>query len=374
MSVLDKFHDIVNSPHKFAQEWKKRTGGKVLGYLCTNLPEELMYAAGVLPIRLLGSNEPEDLTKSYIFAGGFCSFSRDCFAQALQGRYDYIDGITYGLCCPHARHVFDSWESHMHISYSYQLSLPNYLLNPHAKKFLVTELHDFQRSLEEWTGKKISLDKLDRAIDLYNTNRRLMMSIYGLMKAENPPVTEAEVAEMALAGMLIDKETHNRLLKEALEELPKRKKVSKSGPRLMLIGSVNNDIEFIRFIDSLGGRVVIDDYCTGNRYYQAEVIPEENSLSAFAGRIIGKPPCPLKDLPGRRRPQHQLKLASEYGVKGVIYTIQRLCDSHGLDYPAIETPFKEKGIPMLKLELDFTVPKEQFRTRIEAFIEMLTTS
>ncbi len=53
MSVLDKFHDIVNSPNQFAREWKTRTGGKVLGYLCTNLPEELMYAAGVLPVRLL---------------------------------------------------------------------------------------------------------------------------------------------------------------------------------------------------------------------------------------------------------------------------------------------------------------------------------
>jgi benzoyl-CoA reductase subunit C len=374
MSVLDKFHDIVKSPHQFAQEWKKRTGGKVLGYLCTNLPEELMYAAGVLPIRLLGSNEPEDITKSYIFHGGFCSFCRDCFAQALQGRYDYVDGITYGLCCPHARHVFDSWETHMPISYSYQLSLPNYLLNPHANKFIVTEMEDFQRSLEAWTGKKISLKSIDHAIDLYNTNRRLMMSIYGLMKADNPPVTEAEVAEMALAGMLIDKETHNSLLKEALKEFPKRKSVSKTGPRLMLLGSVNNDLEFIKFIDSLGGQVVIDDYCTGSRYYQAEVIPEENRLRALASRIIAKPPCPLKDLPERRRPKHDLSLAKEYRVRGAIYTIQRLCDSHGLDYPSVESPLKENGIPMLKLELDYTVPKEQYRTRIEAFIEMLAMS
>jgi benzoyl-CoA reductase subunit C len=120
--------------------------------------------------------------------------------------------------------------------------------------------------------------------------------------------------------------------------------------------------------------VVIDDYCTGSRYYQAEVIPEENRLRALASRIIEKPPCPLKDLPERRRPKHDLSLANEYRVQGAIYTIQRLCDSHGLDYPSIESPLKEKGIPMLKLELDYTVPKEQYRTRIEAFIEMLAIS
>ena len=371
MSVLDKFHVIVNSPHQFAQEWKTRTGGKVIGYLCTNLPEELMYAAGVLPVRLLGANEPETETKPYIFAGAFCSFARDCFAQALIGKYNYVDGITYSVCCPHARQVYESWQRHIPISFDYELNLPTYLLNTHAKKYIIGELEEFKRSLEKWTGKKISTADCDNAIDLYNTNRRLMMSIYELMKADNPPVTEAEVAEMALSGMLIDKETHSRLLKEALEELMKRKAVSKPGPRLMLLGSVNNDIEFIRFIDSIGGRVVVDDYCTGSRYYQKEVIPEENRLGAFAGRIIGKPPCPLKDLPVRRRPAHLVKLASDYRVEGAIYTIQRLCDAHGTDYPIIESALKEKGIPILKLEMDFSVPIEQYRTRIEAFIEML---
>lgn len=371
MSILDKFHDIVKSPHQFATEWKTKTGGKVLGYLCTNLPEELIYASGALPVRLLGANEPETETKPYIFAGAFCSFARDCFAQALLGRYSYVDGISYGVCCPHARQVFESWQRHIPKTFDYELNLPTYYLNPHAKEYIVGELEEFKSSLEQWTGKQISIKDLDRAIDIYNTNRRLMLSIYNLMKADNPSVTEAEVAEIALAGMLIDKETHNNLLQEAIKELQERKKGSKSGPRLMLIGSVNNNIEFLKFIDSLGGQVVIDDYCTGSRYYQIEVVPEENRLGAFAGRIIGKPPCPLKDLPVRRRPSHLAKLAEDYKVKGAIYTIQRLCDAHGTDYPIIESALKEKGVPTLKFEMDTSIPFEQYRTRIEAFIEML---
>ena len=187
MSVLDEFHNIVYSPHQCANDWKTETGGKVIGYLCSNLPEELVYAAGVLPVRLLGSNEPETVTRQYIFSGAYCSFARDCFAQALLGRYDYVDGVIFTACCPHARHVFDSWEAHIPIFYSYLLPFPNYLLNPHAKYFLITELGDFKCSLEEWTAKPISVDSLDKAIDIYNTNRRLMMSIYDLMKADEPP-------------------------------------------------------------------------------------------------------------------------------------------------------------------------------------------
>ena len=152
MSVLDEFHNIVISPHQFAQDWKAETGGKVLGYLCTNLPEELIYAAGVLPIRLLGSNEPETETRQYMFSGAFCTFARDCFAQALRRRYEYIDGLSYGYCCIHARQVFESWRRHLPVYFSYQLRVPNNLLNPHAKDFITGEIEIFKQSLETWTG------------------------------------------------------------------------------------------------------------------------------------------------------------------------------------------------------------------------------
>jgi benzoyl-CoA reductase subunit C len=139
----------------------------------------------------------------------------------------------------------------------------------------------------------------------------------------------------------------------------------------MLLGSVNNDIELLKFIESVGCRVVIDDYCTGNRYYHQEVIPGPDRLQSLAKRLIDKPPCPLKDIPERRRVEHITGLVDQFRVAGVIYTIQRLCDPHGLDYPAVEAALKTRGIPMLKLELDCTVPIGQFRTRIEAFLEMI---
>ena len=372
MSVFDQFHAIVTNPHQPALDWKSKTGGKVIGFLCSNIPEELIYAAGLLPVRLLGANEPENITRPYIFQAGFCSFARDCFAQALQGRYRYIDGIVFSHCCPHAREVFLDWRRHVPLAYSYEIHSPMYQQSPHAGQYLIRELEEFRESLEKWTEKKISMEAIDEAIYIYNTNRRLMAEITATMKADTPPLTEAKVAEIALAGMLMDKKEHNSLLEEALKEVRKRDGEARRGPRLMLLGSVNNNIELIRFIDSLGGRVVIDDYCTGNRYYQTGVVPEENRLAAIANRLINKPPCPLKDLPERRRITHYAKLIEDFKVQGAIYTMQRQCDAHGLDYPAVESFFKEKGIPMLKLELDYTVPVGQFRTRIEAFLEMLT--
>ena len=53
-----------------------RQGGKVLGYFCTYVPEELVYAAGILPVRILGIHEPQDVTEPYI-VGMYCPFEND---------------------------------------------------------------------------------------------------------------------------------------------------------------------------------------------------------------------------------------------------------------------------------------------------------
>ena len=209
MNALEKAHDIVNTPHKFAQNWKMETGGKVVGYLCTNLPEEPLFAAGILPIRILGTNEPETEAATHLFSGSFCCFARDIMAQGMRGKYNYLDGLIHAVCCMHTRIVFDSWRRNLPIYYNYLLNLPTYLQNPHTKKYIIGELEDYQHSLEEWLEKSISIEKLDKAIDVYNKNRRLMMRIYDLMKADAPPFTASEVAELAISGLLIDKETHN---------------------------------------------------------------------------------------------------------------------------------------------------------------------
>jgi hypothetical protein len=60
--MIEMFTEWYNARHEYAKEWKKKTGGKVLGYFCTYVPEEILYAANVLPVRILGSHEPQNVT------------------------------------------------------------------------------------------------------------------------------------------------------------------------------------------------------------------------------------------------------------------------------------------------------------------------
>ena len=368
--MLDKFQQIVKERHQYARDWKAKTGGKVVGYLCTYTPEEIMYAAGVLPVRILGSHEPQDVTDPHIF-GMYCPLCRDCLAQGLKGRYDYLDGIIISQCCLHMRQVFWSWKLHLPTSFSHYIHMPVKVQSARAKPFLSKELVEFKTALEEWTGKAIPTEALDTAIETYNTNRRLMKQIYELRQSDDPPISGAEAMEIVVSSQISDKATHNQLLAEALEYLPERKNDQDTGVRLMLVGSENDDTEFVRMVESLGVTCVIDDHCTGSRYFWNEVIPEENRIEAIAARYIDRVPCPSKDWEKRLRFEHIQKLIQDYQVQGVMVIQQKFCDPHELDIPPLMEFLKEKDIPTLFLEVDVTMPAGQFQVRIEAFLEML---
>jgi benzoyl-CoA reductase subunit C len=169
----------------------------------------------------------------------------------------------------------------------------------------------------------------------------------------------------------MDKTEHNNLLEELLKELEGRSTGRETGSRLMLVGSEMDDVEFVRLVEELDATFVIDEHCSGSRYFWNEVVPADNTLEAIAERYIDRPPCPPKDWPERRRLPFVLQLAKEYKVDGVILFQQKFCDPHEFDIPVLQNLFRENDIPTLFLEFDITVPWGQFRTRVEAFLEML---
>jgi len=143
------------------------------------------------------------------------------------------------------------------------------------------------------------------------------------------------------------------------------------GQRLMILGSEDDDHEFIEMVESCGSTFVIDDHCTGTRYFWDEVVPNRNPLTAIATRYVNRVPCPSKDWPIRTRTPHILSLAKDWDASGAVILQQKFCDPHELDIPAIKEALEDEGLITLFLELDVTVPVGQFKTRVEAFLEIL---
>ena len=370
INVFEQFRDWYENRHEYAKKWKERTGGKVIGTFCTYVPEEILYAADILPVRILGSHEPQDVSEPHIFAM-FCPFCRDCLAQGLKGRYDYLDGITIAQSCLHIRQTFTSWDLHIPVDFKYYLPHPMHVQSPQAVPYLIEELKEFKKAVEEWIGKEITDKDLKRGIEIMNNNRRLLQQVYELRKKPNPPLTGLEAMLMVVSSQMTDKQEHNKALEELLQKLPSRS-LDESGERLMILGSEDDDTEFIAMVEDLGARIVIDEHCTGTRYFYEEVNINGDAIASIAERYVKRIPCPSKDWPERTRVEHIVKLAKEYDIQGAIVMQMKFCDPHELDTPAIKKALEnDVGVPIIFLEFDVTVPIGQFKTRVEAFLEII---
>jgi len=368
--MMEQFRKWYENRHEYAKEWKKKTGGKVIGYFCTYAPEELMYAADVLPVRILGSHEPQDVTEPHIF-GMYCPFCRDCLAQGLKGKYDYLDGIMISQSCLHIRQAYTSWEMHIPVDFSYYLPMPNNVQSQRAIPYLTEELKTFKQALEKWTGKTITDEDLKKGIEVMNQSRNLTRELYELRKQESPPLTGLEAMYLVVSSQMVDKHEYNDSLQEVLHQLPQRQMENGSKIRLMILGSEDDDTEFLEMVESLGAVFVVDDHCTGSRYFWGEVASKQDPLEDIATRYVNRVPCPTKDWPERTRLEHIKQLAQDWNVQGAIIIQQKFCDPHELDIPAITKDLKQAGVPSQFLEFDVTVPVGQFKTRVEAFLEML---
>lgn len=368
--MIETYKEWYEARHEYALHWKKKTGGKVLGYFCTYVPEEILYAAGVLPVRILGSHEPQSVTEPHIFAM-FCPFCRDCLAQGLQGRFHYLDGIMIAQSCLHLRQAYTSWDIHRPAEFSYYLPMPHHVQSRRAVPFLRGELETFIKKVEEWTGVTIGDAELRRGIEIVDRNRKLMKAVYESRKREDLPMSGLEAMYMVVSSQMVDKSEHSRITEDVLQVLESRSAGRGESKRLMILGSENDDVAFISMVESLGATVVQDDHCTGTRSFWDTVdCNGADPLTSIAERYVRRLPCPTKDWPARRRIERILQFAKEWKVDGAIIIQQKFCDPHEIDIPAIRKALEAAGIKVLFLELDVTVPVGQFKIRVEAFLEM----
>ena len=136
-------------------------------------------------------------------------------------------------------------------------------------------------------------------------------------------------------------EQFNIYLKELIADLKKSGAGHKAKARLMLIGSVMTNTEFIKSIEELGVIVVTDELCTSTRYWSDPVILEgaKNPLEAVSRRYLNNFPC-ARMYPGVDRFDRIVKLAREARVDGIISETIRYCVPYAHDIPLLSDRLK----------------------------------
>ena len=368
--MIKDFKALVTNRYKNAQ-MEKEKGRKIIGWTCNYIPEEIIYAAGILPWRLLGGTESYAKADTYLYTS-CCSFVKSCLADGLAENLDFLDGYVAGNTCDFIRRLYDVWSQYLvdKTPFVRMLTVPFKKTKP-ALNLYKNEIAQFIQFVVSFFDLKITDESLREAIELYNETRVLLNRLYSIRKIRAVPILGADVMDVVTAAMVSDRKQYNELLKEFLETIEDAETSYSDRIRLMILGSALGDSNYIKIIEDLGGLVVIDDLCMGRRYFWDLVEEHDDPVEALARRYLLNAFCP-RMAPYTDRVRLLEELSESFKIDVVIYETIKFCEAHGVRYPLYDTVFKKLDVPVLKLDREHTLSGTgQMTTRIQAFFESM---
>jgi bcr-type benzoyl-CoA reductase subunit C len=371
MSVIEKFYEAVplfNNP--WITQWKSE-GKKVLGYFCSYIPEEIIYSADILPIRMRARTCTDTPMGDAYMTPTTCSFTRCCLELANRKQYNFLDGIVSCNCCDQVRRLYDNIRYKTPFPYHYIMGIPGYVSDVTIEWFK-HELLKFKKNLESNFMVNISDEKMSNTIKIYNKSRSLLKELYMLRKRENPPITGTEMLNIISAGVSIPKEQFNNLLTQQLKDANEKEGNSNYKFRIMIVGSMLDEPEYIKIIEDLGGLIVTDSLCLGSRYFWDLVDETKNPLDSLAERYLSKISCPRMTNGEPKRAEFMMDLIKSYNIDGVIFQRMKFCALWWAEIFMLRNNLKDAGIPFLDLEREYVLSGAgAMKTRIQTFMEIL---
>lgn len=351
----------------------KNDGGKVVGYFCSHVPVELLIAAGILPFRMRGTGSTGTELADAHFSSINCSFPRHTFNLALNGTYDFLDGLVCVSSCDHIRRVYDNWKRNLPTPFVRIMSLPKKVGDEQVAWYR-EEIDLLRRDLQQQFDVQISSEHLREAIALHNETRRLQRRLYELRKSASPPITGADSLAVMVAATAMPPEHYNGLLATLLEELEDETGAGSYRARLMIVGSELDDPAYIQAIEEQGGLVVTDSICYGTRTMWVDVDETAaDPVEALARYYIQeRPTCPRMNGDRPRRLEFLKEMVEQFDVDGIVGERMLFCDFWCAEHFMNKTDLKESGIPFLQLDREYVSSGVgQLRTRVQAFLETM---
>jgi len=341
---------------------------KKIGWFCSYVPEELIMAAGLEPIRIKGQVNKLTEVDSYVFSN-ICPYLKNIFDSGLKKKLDHLDGIIFTNSCDGMRKLYDLWIQYIQTPFTFMLEVPKHR-DGSGVNYFSHQLHALKKSLEEFYGVDISAE-LQEVISIMNERRIMLGKLFEKQKDSTPRFKGSELFTLCEKEMTASKDDLTQELKNLINQPNPSDSSENNHARILLMGNKIDDPTLFNLVEDAQGSVVIFDTCNGLKHYSDLVEDGHDPVESLARRYLLKPPC--QRMPGFDiRVERLEELIQDYSIGGIIYSNLKHCDYSLFEIPQIEQFLKKRDIPFLVLENDYLwTDVERMRIRVEAFIEMI---
>ena len=336
-----------------AREWKAADASrKVVGYMPIYVPREIIHAAGMMPLGVVGGGDQLEVIHGDAYYQSYiCRIPRSTIELGVSGRLDFVDGMLFPSICDVIRNLSGMWKLMFPKVYSRYFDVSQNYRDDIGGNIYVNELAELRHDLGELRGKPITDEELRASITVYNENRRLIRELYAL-RAERPwQAPAAEVYLMVRAGLLLPVEEHSVLLRDYLAAARAEERPVRDNCRVVLTGMFCEQppLNLIKSLELSGCYVVDDDLLLVTRWLTGDVAVEGDPLRNLSNAFLHhSESTAAKYEPNQKeKGQHLVRAVKRTGAEGVIFAAPSFCDPALLERPMLQHVLKEAGIPYI---------------------------
>ncbi len=375
MDIFDKVNNLLLEE---TINTSKTSNKKKIGYTCSFIPPEIIYAVGLVPVRMLQNASTSQVSVGDTYMQrNTCPFVRGCIGKIAGGDFGYIDGIIGAHTCDNMRGMIENIEYFdFPLPLVYQIDVPRNSVRKNNINYFSNQLKEMIPLLEKISGRKFSESSFTAALLLYNRLRKHLKQIYAAVCTRITPLNERMVFQLIHHIMTTDPFPYMTTI-EDLETacLSADEEKNSAQIRVGLMGSLlpKDHYRLFEIAESNHIRIFDDFICTGSKFLEQDIKYKagEDAVAMLAKNYLQSTACSRMYNDASKQKRLNAKLDGEY-LDGVVFLALKFCDSMLYEAAHVRDLCRQQNLPFLYIETELTEQDHgQVKTRLEAFFENL---
>ena len=369
--IINEFKAIADNPRKAMDDYKKETGKGAVGIMPVYCPEEIVHAAGYLPIGMWGAQKKQ-ISKARTYLPPFaCSIMQSVMELQLEGVYDDLEAVIFSVPCDTLKCMSQKWNRPVPaIVFTHPQNRK--IAKDAANVFAREEFNIVKEKLEDILDVHISNKAIKNSIAVYNENRAACREFSDVAAEYAAVVTPSDRHAVIKARWFMEKSRHTALVKELIAALKAEPAPEFKGKKIIVTGIQVEPYDVLDIFQENGFAIVADDLAQETRNFRQDVPDEDDALMALARAWNEFDGCSLATDANKPKGQMIIDAVKKYGADAVVVCMMKFCDPEEFDYPILLQEFEAAGVKNLYIEVDQeSTAFEQVKTRIQTFAEIL---
>lgn len=325
----------------------RANGVKVLGELGFDVPEELVLAAGMFPVRIYADPEKALVETDKYLEYSFEPVVRAQFEKIVDGTYgNQIDYLAISNSTDVIIRIFLYLRELKRVEPEKPvppITFIDWLFTRHrlhqTRDEFVIDL--FKKQLEEWIGREITDEEIRAAGAVLNENRRALREMAALRHGQEVRIGGSEAMVIIGAGFFMDKEEHTALVMKVTEDAKTWPVLE--GPRVFYTGANHEDNALYERIEAAGLVIVGEDTDWGDRSYDRDYDPKLPVIRGVVDRYLFREFSAKKAFV-QQRVEALDREVNAAGAQGVIFYTNQYDEVATWDMPKQKKSLEARGI------------------------------